>query len=702
MIKLKREVALLQMQASIPKKIIISSLIMLVLAAAVIGFAIPNPNMILIVGLVLCSAMFGYVGGFTAAAIMLLYTLYFFSTGHTFVHFTPENLQKVAVSLIGIAADMTLVCGLKREEIRKFKNLSELRASVSALLDNMPALTFSKDAETGVYLACNQAFAEYAHKKTPEGVVGLTDAEIFDPVTAAHFVQDDRMALSMNEPYMFYEDVPDAAGNQRQFQTTKLKFIDGTGRLCTLGMCQDVTDFVRVQRENATTKEAYEKARSSGKIYSSIAQTLAKNYTDLFYVDLNTDEFIEYRTDMGQDTMIEKRRGWHFFDECRNEAELYVHPDDREMFLNSMDRRRLLEELDKHQLFKMTYRLLGETKSTYYSMNVTRQSSEENCIVVAVSDVDKQVRERKAAERMKEEHLAYSRINALTGDFIGVYVVDPESGNYREYSTTTRFKSLDIPKEGEDFFAIVREYALRLVYPEDLERFLALFTKESIVSAVEESGFFAITYRVLNNGKAMYARLKAVMVEEKQGMRLVVGVNDIDAQVRQEEEHQRKLAQAQNEANIDALTGVKNKHAYLKMEEQINRMIGLHHQSEFAIAILDVNNLKEVNDTDGHKAGDEYLRKASSIICQTFKHSPMYRVGGDEFAVLLQGKDYDCLEELVGKMKDHNVRARENGGIVIACGIGKFKNDASVAAVFERADESMYENKRALKAGEFR
>ncbi|MBR1710017.1 MAG: diguanylate cyclase, partial [Clostridia bacterium] len=85
--------------------------------------------------------------------------------------------------------------------------------------------------------------------------------------------------------------------------------------------------------------------------------------------------------------------------------------------------------------------------------------------------------------------------------------------------------------------------------------------------------------------------------------------------------------------------------------------------------------------------------------CQTFKHSPVYRVGGDEFAVLLQGKDYDCLEELAGKMKDHNIRARENGGIVIACGIGKFKSDASVAAVFERADESMYENKRALKAG---
>ena len=73
------------------------------------------------------------------------------------------------------------------------------------------------------------------------------------------FIEDYKMALSMDEPYIFFEDVQDGAGNPRQFQTTKLKYTDTTGRLCTLGMCQDVTDMVRIQRENATTKEAYEK-----------------------------------------------------------------------------------------------------------------------------------------------------------------------------------------------------------------------------------------------------------------------------------------------------------------------------------------------------------------------------------------------------------------------------------------------------------
>ena len=109
--------------------------------------------------------------------------------------------------MLGTCLLHAFVIGDEKEEYRgkllEAAKITELKQSISALLDNMPGLSFSKDARTGVYLACNQAFAEYAHKKSPEGVVGLTDAEIFDPETASHFTEDDRMALSMEEPYIF-------------------------------------------------------------------------------------------------------------------------------------------------------------------------------------------------------------------------------------------------------------------------------------------------------------------------------------------------------------------------------------------------------------------------------------------------------------------------------------------------------------------
>ena len=121
------------------------------------------------------------------------------------------------------------------QKVESAANLAKLMGSVTSLLSNMPAMSFSKDAETGIYLACNQAFAEYAHKSSPEEVIGLTDFDIFDHDTAAHFTKDDKKALEMDEPYIFFEDVPNAAGTEiRNLQTTKIKFTDSTGRLCTL------------------------------------------------------------------------------------------------------------------------------------------------------------------------------------------------------------------------------------------------------------------------------------------------------------------------------------------------------------------------------------------------------------------------------------------------------------------------------------
>ena len=142
----------------------------------------------------------------------------------------------------------------------------------------------------------------------------------------------------------------------------------------------------------------------------------------------------------------------------------------------------------------------------------------------------------------------------------------------------------------------------------------------------------------------------------------------------------------------------KNRHAYLEAEERLDNKIAEHRISPFAIAILDVNDLKKVNDTTGHKAGDKYLRDACRIICGIFKRSPIFRIGGDEFVAVIEGADYECIEELNGRMKDHNAKAIKTGGIVIACGMSKYDGDPNVAQVFERADQNMYDDKSSLKA----
>lgn len=110
---------------------------------------IPNPNMILIAGLVLCSALFGFGGGVVAAAIMLGYTLFFFSTDYSFTQFTPENLQKVIVSLIGILADMILVCSLKQTEIQEFNKIEALTKELHRENEMLQHMSVT-DALTGI------------------------------------------------------------------------------------------------------------------------------------------------------------------------------------------------------------------------------------------------------------------------------------------------------------------------------------------------------------------------------------------------------------------------------------------------------------------------------------------------------------------------------------------------------------------------
>ena len=305
---------------------------------------------------------------------------------------------------------------------------------------------------------------------------------------------------------------------------------------------------------------------------------------------------------------------------------------------------------------------------------------------------------RAASVKAREEHIAYARLNALYGDFLCAYIAIPETGRYREYSISAGFETFALPLEGKDFFGAARQQGQQLVYPDDRERFLSLFTRQSVLSEIERSGIFALTYRLVMNGKPTYVQLRAAMLDEKEGRRLIVGISDIDASVRQEEEFTRRLAQAQTKASVDALTGVKNKHAYLDAEEKLNRQIQGQGSARFAVTILDINDLKKVNDAEGHQAGDKYLRSACRIICDIFKHSPVFRVGGDEFAVISQGEDYERIEELCEIVGGHNREAQRTGGIVIACGMAKYENDGCVSPVFERADQRMYKNKKRLKA----
>ena len=159
-------------------------------------------------------------------------------------------------------------------------------------------------------------------------------------------------------------------------------------------------------------------------------------------------------------------------------------------------------------------------------------------------------------------------------------------------------------------------------------------------------------------------------------------------------------------AYFDSLTSVQNKGAFdLYINDMKARIEEQNGQVEFAVAIFDCNGLKRINDQYGHDKGNIFLKNASLLICQVFTHSPVFRTGGDEFAVVMQNDDFKNRDELIRlferKISDHNASASEQWEKVsVAVGVAAYEpgEDSSVDEVIHRADQLMYQNKRKFKS----
>ena len=165
-------------------------------------------------------------------------------------------------------------------------------------------------------------------------------------------------------------------------------------------------------------------------------------------------------------------------------------------------------------------------------------------------------------------------------------------------------------------------------------------------------------------------------------------------------EYRIKMESAHQKAYKDGLTGVKNKLAYLEALAEIELSLEEGTLKEFGVVVFDLNGLKIINDTLGHEKGDEYIKSACRLICVQFDHSPVFRVGGDEFVVILKGNDYAHREELHSSFRKTIDENQKNGLVVVSSGMAIYQSgiDESYNDVFKRADQLMYERKQALKA----
>ena len=169
------------------------------------------------------------------------------------------------------------------------------------------------------------------------------------------------------------------------------------------------------------------------------------------------------------------------------------------------------------------------------------------------------------------------------------------------------------------------------------------------------------------------------------------------------QEQEEKIDQISETAYKDSLTSVGNPAAFNKLVETLNHDIE-EKQASFAIVMVDLNNLKYVNDTFGHKYGDSYIKGCCRIICSIYKRSPVFRVGGDEFVVVLRNEDYMSRLLRMTQIKEafKSAHGKQDAQpwekYSASVGMAEYEEtDESVDQVLKRADKVMYENKLKFK-----
>lgn len=180
------------------------------------------------------------------------------------------------------------------------------------------------------------------------------------------------------------------------------------------------------------------------------------------------------------------------------------------------------------------------------------------------------------------------------------------------------------------------------------------------------------------------------------GLGIVLGTNSLIARVNSlasynelKQNSESELKQALDKAYMDALTGCSSRFAFEAFEAKINKQIREKMHPEFAVVMCDINDLKMINDMQGHDEGDKLIQKTAKTLKEVFQNSTVYRYGGDEFVVVLQDKDYNDRKHLMEMIKY----------APFASGIATYDNkkDLRFKNVCDRADRNMYISKKEMK-----
>lgn len=417
----------------------------------------------------------------------------------------------------------------------------------------------------------------YANKPVFD-IFGCADLEEFKELTGFTFKgmvhPDDYNSItaSILQQIDASEDQMDYAEYRIIRRDGRIRWVDDYGHYCstkTYGgiyvvFISDITE----KREQRETDKATRDA---------VISALTNAYNTVWLIsDVITEKSVLYHTDLDEihSEAIRNALSHARYTDTKTEyVATMVAKEDRERMQEEIGLPYILKQFESRNSFTVSFIRALENGSRHYQVDLIKvfMPGGRTGVIIGFKDVDKDVRHRKAMQQALEdaqkateeyrlaaaERITYEKVaQALAGDYIGIYIVDPDTEKFVEYSATKEYDKLGIEKSGEDFFTLSRRNMERLIFSEDRERFLGTFYKEKVMSILERDGTFTMKYRLLAGKTPFWVSMKATLLQDEGGKHLIIGLNNIDAQMKRELEYKQHVAEARTQARNDFLANM--------------------------------------------------------------------------------------------------------------------------------------------------
>ena len=446
---------------------------------------------------------------------------------------------------------------------RKFELTEESLAVIEEIGGHMPGGFFIyKVEEPEKLIYANQAVFDIfgcAGQKEFEELTGYTFRGMVYPEDY------ERISASILRQIAENEDHNDYAEYRITRRDGRIRWVDDYGHYSEtksyggvyVVFISDITEKKEQRETDKATRDA-------------VISALTNAYNTMWLIsDVETEESVLYHTDLDE----------VHAEAIRNALSHTRYTDTKTEYVNTMvareDRKRMqvqiglpyiLEQFRTKDQFEVSFLREMEGGNRHYRIDLDKVylPGEKIGVMMGFKDVDDEIRRETAmkqeladARKAAADKITYEKVSeALAADYFSIYIVDPDTDQFVQYGAAREYDEHGAEKTGEDFFRFARNVLEQQIFIDDRDRFLGTFHKEKVLSILERDGSFTMKFRMNEEDGPIWVSMKATLLSDAKGRHLIIGMNNIDAQMKRELEYREKMAEARTDARNDFLANM--------------------------------------------------------------------------------------------------------------------------------------------------